>query len=1011
MTNDTHSIEELIDSADQALDKDSPGALFAEKQQQIKVKDLERLAVSRAQSTGVPYIDLSSFPIGQEAIGLIEEEEAKRTGVVCFFFDGKNLRLAALDPFNQEVRAKLQELKAKYFVSSGEVYLVSRHSLDKALWHYKSVPKIKAAPAKVQITAQDLEKFKEEISDFKSLNEKINKVNMSDMLVLIIAAAIKVGSSDVHIEAEENGVAVRLRVDGTLQEAATIGKEKWKQVTARLKILSKVKINIENKPQDGRFTIKANDEDLVVRSSFLPTAYGESVVMRLLRLGAVSLPFNDLGLSERDQKILAEEIVKPNGMILVTGPTGSGKTTTLYSVLNQLNKPGTKIITLEDPIEYQLEGINQSQVEEEKGYTFSIGLRSVLRQDPDIVMVGEMRDIETAEIAVRAALTGHLVLSTLHTNDAAGVIPRLLDLGVHSYLLSPSINAIVGQRLVRRLCPHCKKKQALLPDEEAKLKKILAVISPKAGVDIPKDLSEIYKSVGCEKCNGLGYKGRVGIYEILTIDEKIKKLTADNAPAFKILEQAIENGMTTMLQDGVLKCLKGMTSLEEVYEVAGKMDYIEALYEVVVSQTIGRGIRITEEEMLVGKKIAANLSQDNATLITDLHTDRIAALIMAGAIKAEAGDVHIDPTEGGATIRYRVDGILQDIAKLGKDHYIALIGNIKNTAGLETHVHKPTFDGRFALYPPNEKMDCRISIISGGYGETAVIRLLARQAQSLELEELGMTSVSLKMVLGAVKKTKGIIITTGPTGSGKTTTLYSLINKLNKPDVKIITLEDPIEYNMPGIIQTQINTEEGYTFAAALRSLMRQNPNIIMIGEIRDDETAEIAIEAALTGHLVLSTIHANSAAGAISRFVGLGITKNLLSSSIECSIGQRLVRKLCPHCKKEVKVTEEERARIKEEMNKITPETGLSLKEDTIFYGPGSCEQCGHIGYKGRVGIYEVIKMSPGMQRLIQDNNMTEAEIEKLALEEGSILMIHDGLIKAAAGETSLEEVFRVSS
>jgi len=254
-------------------------------------------------------------------------------------------------------------------------------------------------------------------------------------------------------------------------------------------------------------------------------------------------------------------------------------------------------------------------------------------------------------------------------------------------------------------------------------------------------------------------------------------------------------------------------------------------------------------------------------------------------------------------------------------------------------------------------------------------------------------------------------LTTGPTGSGKTTTLYSLLNKLNSPDVKIITIEDPIEYNLEGIIQTQVSSEEGYTFAAALRSLMRQNPNIIMVGEIRDDETAKVAIEAALTGHLVLSTIHANSSAGAIARFVGLGVDKPLLSSSIECSIGQRLVRKLCPNCKVKDGENKELIAKAEEILKQIAANKKIKIPAERNFYKAVGCEQCGKIGYKGRVGIYEAISMTPEMQKLIQEQTVTESEIEKLAIEQGSMLMMHDGILKALAGETTLEEVFRVAA
>ncbi len=1012
MSDAIQSINDLIGSSGQnkVLDEDTLEGKFAKKQREIQLHDLERLTATKAQSAGVLYIDLQGFPISQEALAMIEESEARAIGVACFYFDGKHLRLAALDPKSPAAQAKLTELENKLFIDNGEIYLVSSHSMDHALWLYKSLPKVKPAPASVEINAAQLEKFKQEIDNYKSLADKINTVNMSDMLVLLIATALKIGSSDIHVEAEEKGVIIRLRVDGVLQEAAVINNDKWKRIISRLKILSKVKINVENKPQDGRFDINTTDEKVAVRSSFLPTAFGESVVMRLLHSSSISLSFEELGLIKHEYERLAEEVDKPNGLVLVTGPTGSGKTTTLYAMLNRLNKPGTKIITLEDPIEYQLPGINQSQVDETKGYNFSSGLRSVLRQDPDIVMVGETRDLETAEIAVRAALTGHLVLSTLHTNDAAGVIPRLLDLGIQPYLLSPALNGIVGQRLVRKLCTKCKAKREVSTEEEEKIKKILAVISPHANVDVPKELPEIYKAVGCPACNNLGYKGRIGIYEILTMDANIKELTASNAPAFKILEQAIENGMVTMLQDGVLKVLQGITSLEEVYEAAGKMDYIDKLYDIVVSKTIGRGLKLTEADMTLGLEVTKAIGQDNGPLLEKHHTNEIINIVMAGALVAEAGDVHIDPTEEGVTIRYRVDGILHDVAKLGREHYIPLLSEIKNTAGFAANIKKPTYDGRFTIYEPKSKIDCRISIIIGGYGETAVIRLLSSQAKTLEMEKLGISSVSLDTINESIKKTKGVILTTGPTGSGKTTTLYGLLNKLNNPSVKIITIEDPIEYNLEGIIQTQVNTEEGYTFAAALRSLMRQNPNIIMVGEIRDDETAKVAIEAALTGHLVLSTIHANSAAGAISRFVGLGVDKPLLSSSIECSIGQRLVRKLCPFCKVKTELDAAMKQKVDEMLARISKNPKIKIPTEHNFYKPVGCEKCGKLGYKGRVGIYEAISMTPEMQKLIQSAAVTELEIENLAIEQGSMLMMHDGILKAMNGETTIDEVFRVA-
>ncbi len=890
----------------------------------------------------------------------------------------------------------------------GSLYLISQHSLDYALNVYKSLPKVDTNREGVKIKEEDLKKFKEDMKDYKSLDKKIDEVNTSDVVTLILATSIKTESSDVHIEAEEDGIKVRFRIDGVLQEAATIDKKKWKKIVSRMKLLAGVKINITDSPQDGRYTIFLNDEEIEVRSSFLPTNYGESVVMRLLRSSAINVPFEKLGLMPKAQEVLEREMKKPNGLILTTGPTGSGKTTTLYAVLKKLNNPETKIITLENPVEYHLGGINQSQVEPEKGYTFAQGLRSILRQDPDIIMVGEIRDLDTAEISIQASLTGHLVLSTLHTNDASGVIPRMIDMGVKPYFLTPSINAIIGQRLIRKLCPECKKEHELESDEEDKVKKILAVISPKAEVDTPNELPKIYKvGEGCDHCNGIGYKGRIGIYEIFTMADNIKQLASDNAPAFKILQQAIENGMITMLQDGVLKVLDGATSLDEVYRVIGKTDYVDTLYDIVVSKTFGRGLKLNQKEMSEGWEMAMNLNDVDQDRVANIPTKEMINIILATAIKSDAGDVHIDPGADSVKIRLRIDGILHDFIELSKEHYLSLISRIKVLAGFPTNVKKATWDGRFSIFIKDEKMDCRVSIISGGYGETVVIRLLANQASSLNMKELGMYPHTLKPIKRSMEKTRGIIVNTGPTGSGKTTTLYSILNQLNKPDVKIITIEDPIEYHLEGVMQTQINPDEGYTFAKAMRSLLRQNPNIMMVGEIRDNETADVAIEASQTGHLVLSTVHANSAAGAMTRFMTLKVDKQVLANSLQCTIGQRLVRRTCPDCKVKDEISEEKLKEIKEVLNKLPKE--VKIPEKMEFYKGKGCKKCNKLGYKGRLGVYEVIEMSASIQKIIQKDGVTYSEIEEEAVKEGTVLMIQDGLLKALEGETTVEEVYRV--
>ncbi len=1007
MPDDLPTIKDLVKPKNgKKIDDDSAQAKLAKTQKAIKIKNVENTVEKEAQSIGMPYIDLYAFPISPEALEVIDEKECIEMNLVCFYYDGNNMRLATTSP-NPEIEDKIKELEKEYHIKS-KVYLVTKRSMDYALEMYKNLPKIKKVKG-VEIKEADLKKFEKEIESYHNLNEKINEVSTTDVVTLLLATAIKTGSSDVHIEAEEYGIVVRLRIDGVLQEAAIIEKDKWKKIISRMKVLSKVKINIDDVPQDGRYTITLTNDKIDVRSSFLPTAFGESVVMRLLRASSAGLPFEDLGLPNYASAKLEDEIKKPNGLILATGPTGSGKTTTLYAIINKLNQPGTKIVTLENPIEYQLEGINQSQVNEKKGYTFAKGLRSILRQDPDIVMVGEIRDLETAEIAVQASLTGHLVLSTLHTNDSAGVIPRLIEIGVKPFFIVPSVNAIVGQRLVRRLCEKCRVEHKLHDDEKERVNKILGIISPKSGVSVPSELPKIYKKgEGCVACSGTGYKGRIGIYEIFTMSDDIKELTSNNEPSFKILQQAIENGMITMLQDGVLKVLDGVTSLEEIYRVIGKFDYIDELYEIMISKTIGRGIKIKSNAIEKAEDLSRDLKKAGEFILT-LESNKILENVISLAIKTKAGDVHVDPRDEGVNIRFRIDGILHDIVSLSKEHYLPLLSEIKILCGFPTNVKKPSYDGRFGISFSDKKMDCRVSIISGGYGETVVMRLLSGDMSLMKMEELGMRPYVITPIDNSIKKTKGIVITTGPTGSGKTTTLYALLNKLNTPDVKIITVEDPIEYRMDGVMQTQIDKEKGYTFAAAMKSLLRQNPNIMMIGEIRDEETAKIAIEASLTGHLVLSTIHANSAAGAVSRFYGLGVEKEQLASAVNVAIGQRLARRICPHCKVEDNLSQEVIGEVKNHLEKISKTSNINIPKEFKFYKGEGCAACSGLGYKGRVGLYEVAEMTPGLQKIIQSSGVIESEIEQEAINSGMITIMQDGILKALEGETSIDETFRV--
>lgn len=546
--------------------------VFGKKMLEIKNKELELEAQRFSYQINLPHINLVSFPITHEAIKQISKEKALELGVVCFYYDEEEVRLGALDPRKEEVKNLLEELKDKKNVG-GALYVISQVSLDRVIKLYDNLPNIKPVTKDIEIKVEDLEKVSDSVIDFRSIQDLLKAGRKtSEIITIILGAGMKTKASDIHIEAEEGKIILRFRLDGILHDVADLPKDLFKKLLSRIKLQSSLKINIINRPQDGRFTIKKPGGDVDVRVSTIPTYYGESIVMRLLFQDEKGVQLEDLGLLPKAFNLLKQEIDRPNGMIITTGPTGSGKTTTLYSILHILNKPGVKIITLEDPVEYRLAGINQSQIDKSKDYTFAKGLRSILRQDPDIVMVGEIRDLETADIAVQAALTGHLMLSTLHTNNAAGTIPRFLAMGLKPFLLAPALNCMMAQRLVRKLCPHCRKEISFDELEENQKKKVETIMS-----DMPaeekKEIEENFKFYianknGCEKCSGIGYKGRIGIYEIYTIDKEIENAINEGKVSESYIEElARKQGSLSMVQDGLYKVTKAITSLDEVFRV------------------------------------------------------------------------------------------------------------------------------------------------------------------------------------------------------------------------------------------------------------------------------------------------------------------------------------------------------------------------------------------------------------------------------------------------------------
>lgn len=512
----------------------------------------EDLVSFLSDKLNVPRIELSNYLIDQKVIDLVPEELARKYELIPVLKIGNRLTCAMVDPWNifalDEIRSKTGLIiepsvatEAEIKKSINEIYGAKQGTIDELI---KSIDeeKLKEATGGKEVNVKKLQGIVEEPTVIKLVN-------------LLIMQAVKEGASDIHIEPEENTLRIRFRVDGILHEISAPPKHLQSAIISRIKIMASLDISERRIPQDGRFTINTGGKQIDARVSVVPTIYGENVVLRLLSSASALLTLEQLGFSGNILEKYNHLISKPHGIILVTGPTGSGKTTTLYASLDKINSPEKNIITIEDPVEYKLPGVRQIQVDGKVNLTFANGLRSILRQDPDIVMVGEIRDIETAEIAIQAALTGHLVFSTLHTNDAPGAITRLIDMGMEPFLVSSSVIAVLAQRLVRKICPKCKE---VYTPTKMELKDI--------GLESSEKLS-FYKGKGCPECMGTGYKGRVSIYEMMLPDDKIRDTIISKAATSEIKKRAIEAGMITLMQDGIEKVEAGITTIEEVLRV------------------------------------------------------------------------------------------------------------------------------------------------------------------------------------------------------------------------------------------------------------------------------------------------------------------------------------------------------------------------------------------------------------------------------------------------------------
>jgi len=538
-----------------------------------KIVGEEKLTKIRADFLRIPYIKLKDEVISNEILGEIPEKAALFYKLIPFEKNEETVKVAMINPNNIEALDALKFISIRHKIKT-EIYLISKSGFYGAAKQYKKVDdELKNVLKNVDWQITDKKSDSEKKRGNKDIKKLTGEAPVSKIVNIILTHAIEGKASDIHIEPNENELRVRYRLDGVLHNSLVLPKKIAPAVVSRIKILADLKIDETRKPQDGRFRFSVSKEhnlnkSVDLRVSTFPTVNGEKVVMRILDTSSDINTLKNLGIWKKGLRLINENINKPFGIILVTGPTGSGKSTTLYAMMKILNKEGVNVVTLEDPVEYFMVGINQSQVRPEIGYTFSSGLRSILRQDPDIIMVGEIRDKETAELATHAALTGHLVLSTLHTNNAIGVIPRLIDMGVEPFLISSSLNIAIAQRLVKKICSYCKEEIAVSLSMEKIIRKELESIpdDQKNDIDVKNDI-KLFHGKGCKECNQSGFSGRIGVYEVLLMTPELEATMSSNISDNEITKEAKKQGMITMKQDGIMKALSGITTIEEVLRI------------------------------------------------------------------------------------------------------------------------------------------------------------------------------------------------------------------------------------------------------------------------------------------------------------------------------------------------------------------------------------------------------------------------------------------------------------
>ncbi len=790
------------------------------------------------------HIDIANAKVHLDATALIPANLAEKYCILAINDENGVLTVVVNDPMNFFAIEDIKQLTGRQL----NICLCESKPLQKAISYYYS----EVAAQKAARTANTMANEKQDDLEELTVEDGDDETPIINLLNSLLKRAYSVNSSDIHIEPFEDKSIVRMRIDGAIVDYVTLQKGLHASLIARIKIISELDIAERRVPQDGHFRVNVEGEYINIRVSILPTVFGEKAVLRLLAGNSTIQHADSFGMEERDYERFRAMLDSPHGIIYLTGPTGSGKTTTLYMVLDEMAKRSVNISTIEDPVEKNIKKINQTQVNNTAGLTFEVGLRALLRQDPDIIMVGETRDSETASISVRSAITGHLVFSTLHTNDAASSIVRLIDMGVEPYLVANSMVGTVAQRLMRRICPECGQ-EVEATEEECRL------LGAAPG-------TKIKKAHGCTQCNFTGYSGRIAVHEILTVDSTVRKMITDGASMDEIQDYAVRHqGMHLLRDSAIEKVLQQVTTIEELRKVAYYSDApaaqacttsVPAAAQPVAPQPAAPQI-VQMTEIL--PPVAAQVKEDPFADVgaATVHVEDI----ILRARESGCSDIHITAAK---PLMIRINGALQETKEqYSKEQITAMLLEMCDAdqraqlaAGNDLDFAVQTRDG-------NRQ---RVNIFRDMGALAATIRLLNSHIPTLE-------SLGLPMVLGEiVKQPRGLILVTGPTGSGKSTTLAAMIDSINatRPD-HIITIEDPVEYvyeKKQSLIHQREVGRDVASFAAALRSALREDPDIILVGEMRDYETISAALTAAETGHLVLSTLHTTGAAQTIDRII-----------------------------------------------------------------------------------------------------------------------------------------------